>query len=200
MTWWKVTTSGAGRASVLSASHKRRLADSPTSEGTPVFRTDSAPDSEVLGIADHGFGAQRPPLFEVLLDPGRFVITAQRGIDAFCQYPSPEWTRCRAVESPIKDQHDLIGPTYIEVIAKDPFKPHPASLRSVKHIGVGDLKLAEGQLVDIAGLPVRFSKRGGQPMQPAPEEFFTAPGPGRSQTFCKAAGSSQQRNPLSRAP
>jgi hypothetical protein len=49
----------------------------------------------------------------------------------------------------------LIGPTYVEVIANDPFKPLPASLRSVKHIGVGDLKLAEGQLVDIAGLPVR---------------------------------------------
>ena len=118
------------------------FANSP--EGIPVGRADSAPDSEVLGIADHGFGAQRPPLFEVLLDTGGFVITAQRGIDAFGQYPSPEWTRCRAVESPIKDQHDLIGSTDVEVIANDPFKPHPASLRSVKYIGVGDLKLAEG--------------------------------------------------------
>ena len=53
----------------------------------------------------------------------------------------PAWTRCRAVESPMKDQHDLIGPTYIEVIANDPFKLHLASLRSVKHIGIGDLKL-----------------------------------------------------------
>ena len=86
-----------------------------------------------------------------------------------------EWTRCRAVESPIKDQHDLIGPTYIEVIANDPFKPHPASLRSVKHIGVGDLKLAEGQLVDIAGLPVRRAKLGGQALQPAPEEILHRP-------------------------
>src|SRR6476646_10001799 len=96
-----------------------------------------------MSIADHGFGAERPPLFEVLLDPGGFVVTAQRRIDAFGQYPSPKWTR-RAVESPIKDQHDLIGSTYVEMIANDPFKPHPASLRSVKHIGVGDLKLAEG--------------------------------------------------------
>jgi hypothetical protein len=55
-----------GRASALSASHKRRLAYSP--EGVPVFRADPAPDSEVLGVADHRFGAQRPPLFEVLLD------------------------------------------------------------------------------------------------------------------------------------
>ena len=53
----------------------------------------------------------------------------------------PAWTRCRAVESPMKDQHDLIGLTYIEVIANDPFKLHLASLRSVKHIGIGDLKL-----------------------------------------------------------
>ena len=67
-----------------------RFANSP--EGIPVFRADPAPDSEVPGVADHRFGAQRPPLFEVLLDTGGFVITAQRGIDAFCQYPSPEWT------------------------------------------------------------------------------------------------------------
>ena len=106
MIWWKVTTSGAGRASALSASHKRRLADPPTARRASSCRADSAPDSEVLGIADHGFGAQRPPLFEVLLDTGGFVITAQRGIDAFGHYPSLEWTRCRAVESPIKDQHE----------------------------------------------------------------------------------------------
>ena len=68
----------------------------------------------------------------------------------------PSWAKGYPGGSPGvgRPQHDLIGPTYIEVIANDPFKPHPASLRSVKHIGVGDLKLAEGQLVDIAGLPV----------------------------------------------
>jgi hypothetical protein len=55
-----------------------RFANSP--EGIPVFRADSAPDSEVLGVADHGFGAQRPPLFEVLLDTRGFVITVLLGM------------------------------------------------------------------------------------------------------------------------
>jgi hypothetical protein len=57
------------------------FANSP--QGIPVGRAEPAPDSEVLGITDHGFGTQRPPLFEVLLDTGGFVITAQRRIDAF---------------------------------------------------------------------------------------------------------------------
>ena len=39
------------------------FANSP--QGIPVGRAEPAPDSEVLGIADHRFGAERPPLFEV---------------------------------------------------------------------------------------------------------------------------------------
>src|SRR4029450_3907924 len=57
--WQSVCAFGVTQAPV------GRFANSP--EGTPVFRADPAPDSEVLGITDHGFGAQRPPLFEVLL-------------------------------------------------------------------------------------------------------------------------------------
>src|SRR6202011_1700886 len=44
------------------------FANSP--QGIPVGRAEPAPDSEVLGITDHGFGTQRTPLFEVLLDTG----------------------------------------------------------------------------------------------------------------------------------
>ncbi len=38
-------------------------------EGMPVLTADATPDPEIVRIADDCFGSERPPLFEVLLDP-----------------------------------------------------------------------------------------------------------------------------------
>src|SRR5207245_9980924 len=56
------------------------LANCP--QGIPVLRADTTPDSEIIRIADDRLGAQRPSLFEILLQPGGFVITAQRRVDS----------------------------------------------------------------------------------------------------------------------
>ena len=45
-----------------------------------------------------------------------------------------------------------------------------ASRRPVEHPGIGDLELAERQLIDVAGALICGGKRGRQPMQPAPDE------------------------------
>ena len=51
-------------------------------EGMPVLSADTTTDSEVIRVTDDRLGTQRPPLFEVLLDPGGSVIAAQRWIDS----------------------------------------------------------------------------------------------------------------------
>ena len=43
MTWWKITTSGAGKASAVSASHKRWLADSTTPRAYQLSAQTRAP-------------------------------------------------------------------------------------------------------------------------------------------------------------
>jgi len=43
------------------------LANRP--KGFPVLGGNPPADAEVAGVADHGFGAQRPVLLEILLDP-----------------------------------------------------------------------------------------------------------------------------------
>jgi hypothetical protein len=58
VTWWKVTTSGASRASALSASHKRRLADWPTarrafSGGRGFPLTGSTVDARTRSLQPH---------------------------------------------------------------------------------------------------------------------------------------------------
>jgi hypothetical protein len=128
------------------------FANSP--EGIPVLGADLTTDPEVAGITDDGFGPQGSPLFEVLFQARRFVVTGECGIDPFGQDPRAEGARSAATEPAVKDQHHLIGSADIEVIANHPFKPHPAGLGPVEDAGLGDFELTEGQVVCITGLPV----------------------------------------------
>jgi len=56
------------------------------------------------------------------------------------------------------------------VVADDALEEGTSGLRTVEHAGVGDLELAEGQLVGVAGLEVVRCKWRGQTVEPAPEE------------------------------
>jgi hypothetical protein len=48
-------------------------------------------------------------------------------------------------DTTVEQQHHLIGTPDVEMIANDPFKPHPARLRSVKDAGLGDFELTKSQ-------------------------------------------------------
>jgi hypothetical protein len=64
-------------------------------------------DVEVIGVTDDCLGAQRLFLFEILLDPRRVVITAQRGINAARDYPDTKCPGSTRVDPTIKNQRDV---------------------------------------------------------------------------------------------
>jgi hypothetical protein len=70
----------------------------------------------------------------------------------------------------MKDEHDLIRPTNVEMVPNHPFKPHPARWWPVEHTGVGHLELAGRHLVSIAGPDVGVRKGRGQTSPPPPEK------------------------------
>ena len=70
----------------------------------------------------------------------------------------------------MENQCDLIGPTHIQVIPNDTLKPHPACLRPVKDLRVGDFKLAERHLIAVSGSPVGLGEWGWQTPPPAREK------------------------------
>ena len=69
----------------------------------------------------------------------------------------------------------LFGTTNVQMVSDYPFKPHPPGLRSVKDTGVGDLELAEGQLVGVTGLEVLGAEGRRQTPPPTPEEAAHGP-------------------------
>src|SRR5947199_2596254 len=149
-----------------------------------------------MAITDDRFGPQRPSLFEVLLHPRGLVITTQCGVDSPSQHSGAEGTRSRASEPPMKHQSDLIRSAHVEVIPDHAFKPHPARLGPVKHTGVGDLKLAKGQFVNVPARRSAWVNGEGKRRTQRQKKLFTAAGPSRSQIFCNAAGSAQEREPV----
>ena len=78
-------------------------------------------------------------------------------------------------DPPIKDQRHLFGTTNVQMVSDYPFKPHPPGLRSVKDTGLGDLELAEGQLVGVTGLEVLGAEGRRQTPPPTPEEAAHGP-------------------------
>ena len=105
------------------------------------------------------------PSLKYCLMPRGFVVAAQRRIDSLGQDSGAKRPGVRAIDRSIEDQRNLIGAPNIEVISNHTLKPHPARLRPVKHTGVGNLKLAECQIVDVAGSQVCFAQRRGQAAQ-----------------------------------
>src|SRR5437868_13138915 len=56
------------------------------------------------------------------------------------------------------------------MVTNDTLEEGAPCLRPVEDAGIGDLELAEGQLIGVAGLEVVSRKRRGQSVEPAPEE------------------------------
>jgi hypothetical protein len=70
----------------------------------------------------------------------------------------------------MKNQRDLIRPTYIEMIPDDSFKPHPARLGPVEHPGIRNLQLAECHFISVSCPAVGLGEDRGQTPGPTGEK------------------------------
>jgi hypothetical protein len=96
-------------------------------------------------------------------------------------------------------QRYLVRAAQVEVIADEALEEGPPGRRAVKHPGIGDLELAERQVVDIPGAQIVLGEREGRRRCQRQKKPVTVPGPSRSHSRCSSAGSSHEANPLSKA-
>ncbi len=114
-------------------------------------------------------------LFEVLLDPRRLEVADHLGVDPFGDHLGAERPRRAAGDLLVEDQRHRRGPSHVEVVADDPLEAGPSRLGPVEDPGVGDLELAEGEFVDIAGPQIRPGERGRELVDPPPKEALHRP-------------------------
>ena len=69
-----------------------------------------------------------------------------------------------------EDDRDAVRAAERELVAQRLLEPLAARQRAVEHPGVGELELAEGELVAVAAPAVLGGEGRGQPRQPAAEE------------------------------
>ena len=99
----------------------------------------------------------------------------------------------------IDDEGDPLGTAEVEVVADGRLEPGPGPARLVEHRGVGDLELGDGEGPVEAGPAIVGRQRIGTTAIMRARRPRRWPEPRRAQMRCAAAGSSTQRNPLSRA-
>jgi hypothetical protein len=87
---------------------------------------------------------------EVLLDLGAAVVDLQRRLDAGGDHAGVEAARGLARDAPAEHDRDPVGAPQRELVAQRLFEPLAARQRPVEDPGVGQLELAEGELVAVA--------------------------------------------------
>src|SRR5271167_4809610 len=86
------------------------------------------------------------------------------------QYPRAETSRCTPRYAPLEDQLHLVRPAEIQVLANDLLKEDAPRLRAVEHLGQRKLRLQDGNVIAIAGLPIRGGERVRQLGQPLAQQ------------------------------
>jgi hypothetical protein len=143
-------------------SDDRVVAESLDAQQAPVGGVADLPQSgqigqpfaevEVHGVVDRGLGAERPSFLVVLLDLGVLVEDVQAGSDPVGEDTGREDARgvvlAAAVNAAPEDQADAVGTAQIEVVADDLFEEDPPGDWLVEHLGQGELRLQDGDVVD----------------------------------------------------
>ena len=83
-------------------------------------------DTEVPGVVDGHFCAERLAQLVILLDLGVLVVDVERRGDAFGDDPGAKAPRGRPVDPPLEDQGDLIGTAQIEIVTDYLLEEHPS--------------------------------------------------------------------------
>src|SRR6266849_5679475 len=135
-----------------------------------VLRGDEAPDAKVAGVVDAQLGPQCLGLLEVLLLLGGLEVDLDRGVDASRDHPGPEAPRGPGGDPAGEDQRHLVRPAEVEVLPDGLLEPCPPGAGTVKDPGVGELDLAEGELVEEPRRSVSSREGGRETMAPALEQ------------------------------
>ena len=110
----------------------------------------------------------------VLLDGGVLVVHVQAGCDPGGDDPGAEPARgvllAPVVDASGEDQPDVVGAADVEVVADDLLEEDPPGDRGVEHLGQGELRLQDRDLVPVAGEVVRAGERVRQPAQPLAQQ------------------------------
>lgn len=105
---------------------------------------------------------QRPTVLVVRLDLGALVVDMQRRVTPSVitrvrnrpgQVPRPF-----GPDAAVEDQPDPVGPAEVEVLADHLLEEHPARQRPVQHLRGRELRLQNGDVVAVAGLPVLWGE------------------------------------------
>ena len=126
------------------------------------------PDTEVACVVDGGFGAQRASFLVVLLDARVLVVDVQRGDHAVGDHSRTKLARSATGDPAIENQLHLIGPSDIQVLANHFFEEDASADRAVQDLGQRELRLQDGELVPVTGLPVWPGEGMGQFAEPFP--------------------------------
>jgi hypothetical protein len=139
-------------------------------ERLPVLLGQAAADAEVAGVVDGRLGPERATLFEVLLDLRGAVVHLDRRLHPFVEDLGVKPARRSTRDAPGEHDRDLVRAPERELIGQSPLKPRPPRGWAVEHAGVGDLGLAERELVVVAAGAVLRGQRRGQRGLPAVKE------------------------------
>ena len=103
----------------------------------------------------------------VLLDLGVLVEHVQAGGDPVGHHAGGEGAGgvvlAAAVDGPAEDQADPVRAAEVEVVADDLLEEDPPGDRLVQHLGQGELRLQDGDVIPVPGSPVSPGKRVWQP-------------------------------------
>ena len=164
----------------------------------PVVLGESSADAEVAGVVDGRLGPERAALFEVLLDLRGAVVHLDRRLHAFVEDLGVKPPRRPAGDAAAEHDRDLVGAPERELVGQGALKPRPPRRGAVEHAGVGDLGLAERELVAVAARAILRGQRRGQRAPASGQRTPARRRPDRlAQISASAAGSSQAANPLS---
>ena len=83
-----------------------------------------------------------------------------RELHSSIDHPSVKPARCAAVHAPSEHDRDPVETTKRELIRERALKPGPPGGGAIKHARVGDLELAERELIDVpASVVLRGERR-----------------------------------------
>jgi hypothetical protein len=127
-------------------------------------------DSEVAGVVDGRLGSERAALFEILLDLRGAVVDLDRRFDPAVEDLGVKPAGGPTGHAPAEDHGGLVRPSERELIGERLLEPRAGGGGLVEHAGVGDLKLAERELIAVSAGAILVGERGRERRDPAIEE------------------------------